>query len=187
MSVHIILLMIVRFHFYFLSSLSLLCVHRHYAFDFCFQELFCSVQLSYEYRKIWERWRRYGPCVIYGVGYHYYIKEERRYQRSSSGFKKRCACPEPQRSLNRCVLWRWTGCERMLCRYENWLSETFPPAACQVAAKRLSGFPAGGASWPQRWLEWLCEIEPEEWIRQCSCFDAAVILREKPANPGCFI
>lgn len=46
MSVHIILLMIVRFHFYFLSSLSLLCVHRHYAFDFCFQELFCSVQLS---------------------------------------------------------------------------------------------------------------------------------------------
>lgn len=45
-------LMIVRFHFYFLSSLSLLCVHRHYAFDFCFQELFCSVQLSYEYRKI---------------------------------------------------------------------------------------------------------------------------------------
>ena len=26
--------------------------HRHYAFDFCFQELFCSVQLSYEYRKI---------------------------------------------------------------------------------------------------------------------------------------
>lgn len=140
MSVHIILLMIVRFHFYFLSSLSLLCVHRHYAFDFCFQELFCSVQLSYEYRKIWERWRRYGPCVIYGVGYHYYIKEERRYQKSSSGFKKRCARPEPQRSLNRRVLWRWTGCERILCRYGNRLSETFPLLLAKLLLKDYPHF-----------------------------------------------
>ena len=119
MSVHIILLMIVRFHFYFLSSLSLLCVHRHYAFDFCFQELFCSVQLSYEYRKIWERWRRYGPCVIYGVGYHYYIKEERRYQKSSSGKNARCTCERLQCALNRCMLWRRVGWSRSSGGYKN--------------------------------------------------------------------
>lgn len=30
------------------------------------------------------------------------------------------------------------------------------------------------------------EIEPEEWIKQCPCFDASSILREAPPpNPGC--
>ncbi len=30
------------------------------------------------------------------------------------------------------------------------------------------------------------EIEPEEWIKQCPCFDAATILTEPPPpNPGC--
>lgn len=30
------------------------------------------------------------------------------------------------------------------------------------------------------------EIEPEEWIKECPCFDAAAIVREAaPPNPGC--
>ena len=29
------------------------------------------------------------------------------------------------------------------------------------------------------------EIEPEEWIKECPCFDAATILQEPPPpNPG---
>lgn len=28
------------------------------------------------------------------------------------------------------------------------------------------------------------EIEPEEWIKSCPCFDAATVLDELPANPG---
>ncbi len=28
------------------------------------------------------------------------------------------------------------------------------------------------------------EIEPEEWIKECPCFDAATILQETPVNPG---
>ncbi|SHJ36796.1 N-acetylmuramoyl-L-alanine amidase [Bacteroides stercorirosoris] len=31
------------------------------------------------------------------------------------------------------------------------------------------------------------EIEPEEWIKQCPCFDAADILSETPVNPEYFI
>lgn len=31
------------------------------------------------------------------------------------------------------------------------------------------------------------EIEPEEWIKECPCFDAADILGETPVNPGYFI
>jgi N-acetylmuramoyl-L-alanine amidase len=31
------------------------------------------------------------------------------------------------------------------------------------------------------------EIEPEEWIKECPCFDAATILQETPVNPGYFI
>jgi N-acetylmuramoyl-L-alanine amidase len=30
------------------------------------------------------------------------------------------------------------------------------------------------------------EIEPEEWVKQCPCFDAATILTEPPPpNPAC--
>ena len=28
------------------------------------------------------------------------------------------------------------------------------------------------------------EIEPEEWIKECPCFDAASLLDEPPVNPG---
>ena len=31
------------------------------------------------------------------------------------------------------------------------------------------------------------EIEPEEWVKECPCFNAASILRETPVNPEYFI
>ena len=31
------------------------------------------------------------------------------------------------------------------------------------------------------------EIEPEEWVKECPCFNAETILQETPVNPGYFI
>ena len=65
-------------------------------------------------------------------------------------------------------------------------SKALPACACVAAAEGLSGSRLCGHRDLSPDLNHNGEIEPEEWVKQCPCFDAATILTEPPPpNPAC--